>query len=130
MDESAQQDALFSTPAPAQAQHPAAPVEPKPRTKKDLAVDAAKALIAPWWAMYGKGWPQAYIVVVKVVAAALLNGMPEEQVKDALRVLGPERTPVSGGTMAFALRTHSRSAEAAVAVQSARRDPRHFTHEL
>lgn len=80
---------------------------PKKPSPPAYATEARKeqthALLRPWWGTYGKGWPQTYAIVHRVVVSLLANGMSEDEVKQALRVLGPERKPISGGTVGFAL---------------------------
>lgn len=122
------QGALFDGPPPKAKR---APSKSMTAANKEI----AKAILDPWWDMFaskknGKSWGQSYGVVYSVLCSALANGLTEAEIKRALMILGPEKKPISGGTIQFSLSKAGKSAEAAVAEQSSRRDPANFKHVL
>lgn len=97
------QDSLFAVP-----QEMFAP-ETKKAKRKDPATwtadrkEIAHEILGPWWSIHGDGWAQRYGVVFGVIIAALAQKVPRADVEAALAILGPERKPISGGTIQFAL---------------------------
>lgn len=96
---------------------------PKKRKSPESWTEARKAqanaLLKPWWGMYGKGWPQSYGAVFNVIVSVLSRDVSEEDIKQALKVLGAERKPISGGTIAFALSRTSKQVAEEAAYESA-----------
>lgn len=81
--------------------------------------EQAHELLRPWWSMYGDGWPQSYGVVHRILVSVLANNVSVEDIKTALRELGPQRKPISGGTIAFALSKTSKQVKDEEAYQAA-----------
>lgn len=127
------QGELFEAPAapePVKAKGKRAPNKNMTPARKEI----AKAILDPWWKMFAStdkgGWGQSYGVVYSVLCSALAGGLSEDDIKRALMVLGPERKPISGGTIQFALTKTARSAEALHAEQEARRSPDYYVTQL
>ena len=108
--------------------------KPKKRAQPTSWTDERKAqahaLVGPFFGDHGEGFPQSYGVVFGVVVAALKNGVKDEELQYALRALGKERKPVSGGTIAFALTRRPHAEETVLAAEYARQDASTYKHEL
>ena len=99
------QEPLFAVPA-VMAKPPAKAAKKKrkqPATWTPDRKETAREILAPWWVKYGEGWPQGYGTVLGVIISVLANKVPADDIIKAMEVLGAERKPIGGGTIAFAL---------------------------
>lgn len=119
------QDSLFSVPAEMVKEPEGKKKRKQPSTWTNDRKEQAHAILKPWWANYGEGFPQNYGVVFGVIISVLANKVAPEDIERALNVLGPERKPISQGTIAFALSKTTKQVaedtayEAAAAARSA-----------
>lgn len=77
------------------------PAEPKHYTAENK--ENVKDLMTHWMENYADGHPQGPGVIYKILMSVLANKVKPEEIKTALDILGPQRKPISGGTIAFAL---------------------------
>lgn len=127
----AEQDSLFVVPEGMVKEPATKQVKKKrkePATWTPDRKETAHALLQPWWANYGEGWTQPYGTVFGVIVAALSNKVSADDITKALAVLGPERKPVSGGTIGFVLSHPSKKVQEAAAFEqrAAARDPEKY----
>lgn len=112
VDESAQDslfvvpDEMVKDPEPGKKKKRADPASWTPDRKQQ-----AHDILKPWWSNYGNGWPQSYGVVLGVIISVLANKVTAEDITTAMGVLGPERKPISGGTIGFALSKPSKQVQ-------------------
>lgn len=127
----AEQDSLFVVPESMVKEPETKPVKKKRKEPATWTADRkeiAHALLQPWWANYGEGWTQPYGTVFGVIVAALANKVPADDINKALAVLGPERKPISGGTIGFVLSHPSKKVQEAAAFEqrASARDPEKY----
>lgn len=79
------------------------PKSPKKKTP-DPDTQRAQELAQAFWERYKTGSTQTFIAVRQCIKTSLKNGVNRDDLARALDALGQEGTPVSGGTLGFALK--------------------------
>lgn len=113
------QDSLFAVPDDMVKEPETKKKRKEPSTWTPDRKEQAHAILKPWWANYGDGFPQNYGVVFGVIVSVLANKVSAEDIERALNLLGPERKPISGGTIAFALSKTTRQVAEETAYEAA-----------